>query len=299
MELHQLRYFVAVADHRSFTRAAEACFVAQPSLSQQIIKLEKELGHSLFDRLGRKVQLTTAGRVLYEQAVQVLATVDAAPRLLNETAEAGRLVVGAIPTVAPYLLPGLLQQFRGQVPQAEVVIYENLTAEIVRGCCAGEIDVGLLALPIEADLLEVEPLFREELRVAVPAQHPLADKRRVTMADLGRHPFILLDEAHCLGEQIVSFCRQQACLPAVSCRSSQLLTVQELVGLGYGISLVPEMACQQDSSQRRVYRSLSGVKPLRTIGMIRHRHRHQSRLAEQFQELARSVLGEAGGLQTS
>ena len=181
MELHQLRYFAAVADLGSFTRAAERCLVAQPSLSQQIIKLERELGQPLFERLGRKVRMTDAGRVLYDQAVSVLTTVDDAKRRVAEVGDSGsgRIAIGVIPTVAPYLLPPLLQRFREHFQHAEITVYENLTRHTIDACLEGELDVALVALPIDEEMLQVEPLFGEELLLAMSPDHPLAKQARI------------------------------------------------------------------------------------------------------------------------
>src|SRR5262245_5418043 len=145
MELHQLRYFAAVADWKSFTRAAEHCFVSQPSLSQQIIKLERELGRPLFERLGRQVRLTEAGRALYAQAVASLGAVDEVKQRLVAATDGdhGTVTVGAIPTVAPYLLPPLLQRFATTHPRAEVAVVEHLTEFTLKGCLEGELDVGV------------------------------------------------------------------------------------------------------------------------------------------------------------
>ncbi len=289
MELHQLRYFVTVADLGNFTRAAEKCFVAQPSLSQQIIKLEKELGQPLLERLGRKARLTDAGEILYEKAVKILASVDDAKRQVTEGAESGRgrVAIGAIPTIAPYLVPPVLKEFTKRYPKADVTLHENLTEFTIKGCLEGDLDLGILALPIEEEHLTVEPLFTEELLLAVHSKHPLGRKRRVTMTDVTEEPFILLSETHCLGEQIVSFCKQQECLPIVSCQSSQLLTVQELVALDHGVSLIPEMAAVLDRTKRRKYRSLSGTKPTRTLAMVWHKHRYQSPLVKNFIDVLR------------
>lgn len=291
MEIHQLRYFVTVADLGNFTRAAEKCLVAQPSLSQQIIKLEKELGQPLLDRVGRKVRLTDAGRVLYDRAVTILAAVDDAKRHVTEESESGigRVNVGAIPTVAPYLLPPVLKKFLKKFPQAEVVLHENLTEHVTQGCLEGSLDVGILALPVDSEQLVVEPLFTDELLLVMAAGHPFANRKRITMSDVSKEPFVLLSETHCLGEQIVSFCKQQTCLPRVSCHSAQLLTVQELVALGHGVSLVPKMAADMDSSRHRSYRSLSGKKPTRTLAMIWHKDRYQGPLVGQFIELLRTI----------
>ena len=290
MEIHQLRYFVQVADLGNFTRAAEKCFVSQPSLSQQIIKLEKELGGLLFDRTGRQIRLTDAGRMFYHRAIEILSNVDAAKRELTEEHDAGTVSIGAIPTMAPYLLPSLLRQFMKKFPKAEVTVYENLTEYTIQSCLEGDIDIGLLALPIDNKQLVVESLFTEELLLAMSSGHRLQKKRRITMEDLTEEPFVLLSETHCLGEQVISFCKQKSCLPTVSCHSAQLLTVQELVALGHGISLIPQMAVNVDKSRKRVYRSLAGTKPTRTIAMITRKNRYQSPLVQKFVALVRKEL---------
>ena len=289
MEIHQLRYFVTVAELSNFTRAAEKCFVSQPSLSQQIIKLEKELGQPLFERLRRKVRLTEAGQTLYDRATAILAAVDDVKRQVTEGTDSGkgRVSVGAIPTVAPYLVPPVLKRFSSRFPEAEVTIHENLTEYTIKGCLEGELDVGVLALPIDEEHLVVEPLFCEELLLAVNSKRPLARKRQIRMNDLTKEPFILLSDTHCLGEQIVSFCKQKDFVPIVSCQSSQLLTAQELVALDHGVSLIPEMAAAVDRSKQRKYRSLSGSKPTRTLAMIWHKHRYQSPIVKQFIEALR------------
>jgi LysR family transcriptional regulator, hydrogen peroxide-inducible genes activator len=282
MELHQLRYFVAVAQLENFTRAAQKCFVAQPSLSQQVIKLERECGGPLFDRSGRKVRLTDRGRALFERAIEILAAVDGAKRAMTEDGDAGQITVGAIPTVAPYLLPSLLNGFLRDYPKTEVTVSENLTEHTIQACLEGEIDVGVLALPIAEEQLAIEPLLTEELLLAMAARHHLAARRRVTMQDVSLERFVLLSETHCLGQQVVSFCKEQSCQPAISCRSAQLLTVQELVAAGHGVSLIPQMAVKSDQSRQTKYRSLSGEKPTRTIAMIWRKNRYQSPAVERF-----------------
>lgn len=291
MEIHQLRYFVTVADQGNFTRAAEQCLVAQPSLSQQIIKLERELGQPLFDRLGRTVRLTDAGRMLYDQALSILSGVDDAKRNITQAVEEGKgeISIGAIPTIAPYLLPPLLKQFAKKFPQARATVHENLTEATIKNCLDGTLDVGIVALPVAEDQLTVEPLFTEELLLVTAPKHPLATKNRVTMADVSKEPFILLSETHCLGEQVLSFCKQQSCLPVVSCHSAQLLTVQELVAMGQGVSLVPKMAADVDHGKHRKYRSLSGTKPTRRIAMIWHKQRFESLLVRHFLDMLRET----------
>jgi LysR family transcriptional regulator, hydrogen peroxide-inducible genes activator len=298
MELHQLRYFVAVAQLENFTRAAQKCFVAQPSLSQQIIKLEREFGGPLFDRTGRKVRLTDRGRTLFDRAIEILSAVDGAKRAMSEGGDAGQISVGAIPTVAPYLLPPLLKRFLGDYPKTEVTVLENFTEYTIQACLEGEIDVGVLALPVTDEQLAVEPLMTEELLLAMAVGHPLASRRRVTMQDVSLERFVLLSETHCLGQQVLSFCKGQSCQPAISCRSAQLLTVQELVALGHGVSLIPQMAVKADHSQHTKYRSLAGEKPERTIAMIWRKNRYHSPAVERFIATLRDYAADGWGADT-
>ena len=291
MEIHQLRYFVAVADLGSFTKAAERCDVAQPSLSQQIIKLEKELRHPLFERLGRTIRLTDAGRALYDHAVGVLRGVDEIRDRVTAATDPNRgmVAVGAIPTIAPYLLPPLLKSFARKFPKATLTLHENLTDSVIRSCLAGEVDVGVIASPVANDLLHSEPLFTEPLLLAMPASHRLVKKKSVTLEDLAEEPFVLMSELHCLGDQIVGFCRQQGYSPVVRCQGVQLLTIQELVAQGHGVSLIPAMAHEMDRGRRCEYRSLAEPTPTRTIHLIWHKDRYQSPVVKEFIRALRAV----------
>jgi LysR family hydrogen peroxide-inducible transcriptional activator len=289
MELHQLRYFTAVADLGSFTKAALRCLVAQPSLSQQIIKLEKELGQPLFERLGHTVRLTDAGMMLRDQAVAILASVEEAKHRVSEShQEGGTVTVGAIPTVAPYFLPPIICDFKREVPEASLVIHEDLTEHTVEHCLRGDLDVGVLALPIADQRLHVVKLLEEELLLALPAKHHLVKKRQISVDDLNDEPFILLSEMHCLGQQILAFCNRQACRPFVTCHSSQVLTVQELVSIGHGVSLLPAMACALDRHPRRRYRRLSGEAPSRALALVWHKQRYQRPIVRRFIEFVKA-----------
>lgn len=296
MELHQLRYFVAVADLRSFTRAAERCLVSQPSLSQQIIKLERELGKPVFERLGRTVQLTKAGHALYEQAAAILRSVEEIQERVAaaDAPDQGSITVGAIPTIAPYLLPPVLKSFARRLPDANVALRENLTEWVVRGCLEGELDVGIIASAPTVGLLSSEVLFTEELLLALPPRHALLKRRSIALADVVEEPFILMSELHCLGEQIMGFCQQQECLPIVHCESVQLLTIQELVSQGHGVSLIPAMASEMDRGRRCEYRSLGPPTPTRTIRMIWHQDRYQSPVVKEFLSELRAATTPTG-----
>jgi LysR family transcriptional regulator, hydrogen peroxide-inducible genes activator len=245
MEVHQLRYFVAAAEAGSMTEAARRCRVAQPSLSQQVRKLEETLGVALFDRLGRGVELTEAGRALLPRARRILGEVrDAAASLRREVeAGAGRLAVGAIPTIAPYLLPVHLGAFRGRFAECELSIREDFTERLVEAVVASELDFAVTSTPIEHELVEVEVIGEEELLVAVRADREVPE--RVSIADLRREPTVVLHDVHCLGQQIQGFCAARRVQSRVVCRGSQLATVLGMVGLGMGYSLIPEMCARE------------------------------------------------------
>jgi LysR family transcriptional regulator, hydrogen peroxide-inducible genes activator len=291
MELHQLRYFVAVAQTGSFSRAAERCHVSQPSLSQQVIKLERRLGRRLFDRLGRRVVLTDAGRLLLDRATAIVAAVEDAQRRVRDAdnLEGGRLAVGAIPTIAPYLLPRALKEFVRRHPAVELSVTEDVTRHLLAATAAGDLDLSLVALPVEDDRLHVEPLLTEPLLLALPPGHRLTRRRRVTADELREEPFILLGEMHCLGEQVLSFCRANGCQPRIACRSAQISTIQALIALGQGVSLIPEMARRADPANGRSYRLLADGKPTRTIAAVWHRRRYHSPVAGWFLDTLRKL----------
>ena len=294
MELHQLRYFVAVAELLSFTKAAARCRVSQPSLSQQIQKLENELGQPLVDRLGRRVRLTEAGDVFYERAAAVLDALDDARTSVQNGHDwqKGALSVGAIHTVAPYLLPDVVRRLRRRFPHVQIAVKEQLTEELVAACVAGELDVAIVALPIAERRVRTEPLFTEKLVAVVPATSELANRKRLSLADVTSQPFVLLNDMHCLGRQTLQLCADRNCTPAVSCHTAQLLTVQELVALGQGVSLVPEMAARRDRDKRRVCRELQGPPIEREIGMIWRPRYRPRKLVEATLDLLRNLSRE-------
>ncbi|QEH37661.1 Hydrogen peroxide-inducible genes activator [Aquisphaera giovannonii] len=293
MEFQQLRMFLKVAEQGSFTKAARDCGVSQPAISQQVGKLEATLGRPLFERQGRQVTLTEAGELLRRRALQIISLVDDTARLLRDDGETGRVVVSAIPTIAPYLMPGLLEAFHEDHPRARVEVNEEVTEVILRRCSQGEIDVGVLAMPASGGYLRFETLFEEEMLLVTPADHPLAGRDRVELDDLRDQPFVLLDEAHCLSDDIRSFCRRRQFQPVSTGRVSQLATVQELVAQGFGISLVPAMAVPVDPGPRLRFRPLDGDRPSRTITACWNPDRYQSRLMLRFLETLKRGRGGA------
>jgi LysR family hydrogen peroxide-inducible transcriptional activator len=284
MEMQQLRYVVAVARTRNFSRAAEQCHVAQPSLSQQIQKLEDELGERLFDRMKREVKLTSHGEVFLRRAIRILEEVDAAKR---EAADAqdllrGTLTIGVLPTIAPYLLPAALAEFTKKFHGVEIIVHEDTTTRLLKLAHGYEIDFALVSQPIQDERLEVRQLFTEELLLALPPGHPLARKRSVTVADLAGESLIVMKEGHCLGDQVLDFCDRRDVKPKISFRSAQLETVQALVAAGLGISLIPVMARRSERGDLPEYRSLQSPKPQRKIVAAWPKQRPPGRAANEF-----------------
>jgi LysR family transcriptional regulator, hydrogen peroxide-inducible genes activator len=290
MEMHQLRYFAKVAELGNVTRAAEACFVSQPSLSQQLTKLERELGQPLFERLGRGVRLTEAGRLFKIYCDQILSLTEDARTRVADDPDSGRIVLAAIPTIAPYFLPDILTRFARTAPRARIEIVEDTTAHIVRQLADGDVEMAIVALPVVGDHVETRPLFTEELVAVLPSTHPLAKKTKLTLKDLAAEPFVLLNEAHCLTGTAMSFCARHALSPLVTSRSHQLLTVLELVRLGQGVSLIPAMAVPRGADEGRVYRPLAGDTPTRTIAVAWNRMRYQTQLFKRFLQFLESAV---------
>ena len=290
MELHQLRYFVAVAETGSFTRAAAREGVTQPTLSEQVIKLEKALGKRLFDRLGRSVVLTDPGHDLLGRAQSILAAVGEAERAVRDSAEGGRLRVGAIPTIAPYLLPAAVTRFAAKFPGVQLHLQEDRTERLLADLLAGDLDLGVMALPVRDDRLHVEKLFAEPLVMALPAGHRLARKAEVKLADVVDEPFILLDDVHCFGDQVLSFCRRGGLEPRVVCRGEQIATLLAMVATGSGVSVVPQMAAGDDSPGR-VYRPLGKPTPTRTLCAVWHKQRYRPPSVRAFADVLRVPAG--------
>jgi len=217
MQIHQLRYFCAVARTGSFTRAAEQEHLAQPSLSQQVRKLEDELGTRLFDRLGRSVRLTSFGETFLPRAEAILRQVEDAKHEIEEMAgvERGKVVVGSIPTVAPYFLPGCLASFSRKFPDIQVSVVEELTSELLERVQDGTLDLALLALPIPGGHFVCQELFRERLYLVVPESHRLSSHSMVHLNQVERDPFLLLKDGHCFRENTLSACGRARLRPNV------------------------------------------------------------------------------------
>jgi LysR family hydrogen peroxide-inducible transcriptional activator len=277
MELHQLRYFSAVADTGSFSRAAEKCHVSQPSLSQQIQKLESELGGRLFDRLGRSVRLTDLGQAFLPRARSVLHELSTAKDELTERmqSEAGPVVIGAIPTIAPYWLASRLASFSRKFPKVHLTIAEEITPVLLDRLRAGSVDLAVLALPIRGHEFETHPLFAERLFAALPKTHKLARRPAVQLADLRRDPFLFLRDGHCFRDTAVAACDRARLDPRIVFESGHLSSLLAMVGAGMGVSLVPEMAVDKSKPCRFV--RIADPQAQRTVAAVTLRGRTLNR----------------------
>jgi len=277
MELHQLRYFCAVARTGNFTRAAANQHVAQPSLSQQIRKLEDELGAKLFDRFPRFARLTESGKAFLPKAEAILRQVGEARTEIQARSreEVGTVYVGAIPTVAPYFLPPILGRFARRHPSISIRIAEEITPILLDHLHYGRVDFVLLALPIRGEELLCEELFREPLFASLPESHALAGRKSIRLAEIRKDPFLLLKEGHCFRENTIAACRRSRMNPNVIFESGQFSTILSMVATGIGVSVVPAMAVEQHTGCRFV--RISDERTFRSVGLVQLRHRVPTR----------------------
>ena len=268
--LRQLEYLLAVAERLNFRAAAADSHISQPALSTQIRLLEEQLGVKLLERDKRSTRLTPAGEIVVGQARAVLADVDGLVDAALGQGEplSGTLRLGAIPTVAPYVLPGLLRGVAARHPRLRLVVQEAQTSSLVESLRVNRVDVALLALPEKG--LASRPLYDEPFLLVAPAGHALARKPTVRAADLKRQPLLLLDDGHCLREQALSFCRGSGVDPVTDVRAASLATLVQLVAAGLGITLLPASAAAVEvpAGAGLVTRPFAKPQPHRTIGLV-------------------------------
>lgn len=273
MNLKDLRYLVAVAELRHFGKAAEACFVTQPTLSTQLKKLEEYLGVQLIERTSKQVLVTAVGERVVERARHVLQEVDDLVELCRAASDplAGEIRLGFIPTIAPYLLPHLVPELRRRMPQLHPYLYEDQTARLVERLRNGEIDAGLMAVPVDATDLDHEELFCEPFVLAVPTDHPLNKPQPLVLDDLRDERVLLLDEGHCLRDQALDICNMVGAGPQDAFRATSLETLRQMVASGAGITFLPSLAAQANAgianSGAVTLRPFASPQPVRHMAM--------------------------------
>jgi LysR family transcriptional regulator, hydrogen peroxide-inducible genes activator len=272
LKLKDLRYLVAVADTRHFGQAAARCFVSQPTLSAQLKKLEDYLGVQLVERHPRRIALTEAGTQVVARARRIIEAGDEIVALaeLQRDPLAGRLRVALLPTIGPYLLPLVALRIRKKLPRIDLLLYEYQTGPMLDHLQAGDIDVGILALPVPAEGLIAHHLFDEPFVVAVPEQHALASRKSVKAADLNGETLLLLEDGHCLRDQALDVCARAQLHEKQDFRATSLETLRQMVASGGGITLLPQLASIGAYGNARGVVTLPFTKPepVRHIGAL-------------------------------
>ncbi len=268
MNLRDLRYLVAVAEHKHFGRAAEACFVSQPTLSTQLKKLEETLGVTLIERSNRQVMLSPAGEQIVLQAQKVLREVNTLTAMAEQFRDplGGDFRLGVIPTVAPYLLPFILSPMRKAFPNLRLQLVEAQTAQITRMLKQGDLDAVLLALPLNEENIHEIELYKEPFLFAVSKQHPKAKQAQVALKDLEEEEVLLLEDGHCLRDQALDVCNAHQAVENTNFRATSLETLRQMVAANAGITLMPQLATRVRGVGVR-YIPFSGKQPYRTIGL--------------------------------
>ena len=301
MELRQLQYVVQIAADKNFSRAAEKLHIAQPSLSQQLAKLEKELGQQLFRRTTNSVELTHAGEVFVTKASVILDAVEQLKQEMDDLGQMrrGRLVVGSLPTTGSHILPVVLPVFQARYPEIDIVLLEDSTSRLEQLTASGQTDLSLLSLPLLEPSLTWEPLIEEEIKLAVPPQHRLARENAAgrlndaSIADLADEPFILLKRGQGFRQIAFDLCAEAGFSPRIVFESGNIETVQSLVAAGMGIAFVPMMVTRSPhTSLAPVYLSLSDPRPSRTLVVASRRGRYLSKAAEAFIETMKEAISE-------
>jgi LysR family hydrogen peroxide-inducible transcriptional activator len=290
--LRQLRYFDALAHHSHFGRAAEACSISQPALSMQIKEMEQALGGALLDRSARQVALTTFGEQLLQRVRDILRSVDELGDFARATQDrlAGRLRVGMIPTIAPYLLPKVIENLARLHPELDIHVRETLTPKLIKEVAEGRLDTAIVALPVSEPSLTEVALFTENFLLVRPGE--AAGTPVPSREALREMRLLLLEEGHCFRDQALSFCNMQSSPPREVLDASSLSTLVQMVGAGIGVTLIPEMAVAVETRSAPVsIARFKNPQPSRTIGMV---WRRSSPLARQLQQISEAVCLSAG-----
>ncbi len=294
LTIRQLRYFEALARHRHFGRAAEVCSISQPALSMQIKEMEAVLGTPLFERGARQVRLTGFGEEFADRAQTILRSVDELGDLARASREslAGRIRIGIIPTIAPYLLPTLIGKLAERSPGLDIRVRETVTPKLLTELAEGRLDTAIVALPVSEPNLREVALFSEDFVLVRPECD--ADKPVPSAERLREMRLLLLEEGHCFRDQALSFCKLPTAPPRDLLDGSSLSTLVQMVAAGIGVTLIPEMAVTVETRSASVAISrFEGVQPSRTIGMV---WRRTSPLTKQLVQLSEVVRGAAEDL---
>jgi LysR family hydrogen peroxide-inducible transcriptional activator len=272
LKLKDLQYLVALADEKHFGRAAERSFVSQPTLSAQLKKLEDYLGVQLIERNPRQVTLTEAGEQIVARARRIIEASDEVVTLARAHRDplAGKLRLALLPTIGPYLLPRVSREIRKALPRLELRLYEYQTAQMLEKLHGGQIDLGILALPVDLEGLESRGLYDEPFTVALPEHHRLTKKTSLKADDLKDEPLLLLEDGHCLRDQALEVCSGVGMQEKQDFRATSLETLRQMVATGAGVTLLPELASRgaYGSARGVVLRPFVKPAPVRHVGAV-------------------------------
>jgi LysR family transcriptional regulator, hydrogen peroxide-inducible genes activator len=286
----QLRYFVAVVDCRSFSKAAVRCHTSQPNLSEQVRNLEDLLDITLVDRSGRQIVPTDAGRLLWERAKAILSQIDETKQVVRSIAAPNRerVTVGVMTTVASCFLAHVLNSFVRLYPNVQLEIYENITPELLPLIERGSLDLGIMGLPLRRKGFTAEPLFSEEMLLALHPKHPLTLKRAIFKEDIISEKLILSQAGLCMGNCPHRLCKRNNISPRIVFRSGQLDTIQSLVAAGNGISLIPQTAITE-TTVPITFRKVEDSELRRSIAVVTRNKRALKPPATDFLQHVRTA----------
>lgn len=296
MELRQLQYAIQIAAEKNFSRAAEKLHIAQPSLSQQLSKLEKEIGVLLFHRNTNAVELTHAGALFVEKAKKVIDLVEQIKQEMDDISQMrkGKLIVGSLPMTGSHIIPLVLPVFKARFPEIEIVLVEETTSNLEHLTAGGQTDICLLSLPLSEPALEYQPLIDEEIWLALPPHHPLAERSLqgdpIDVRQLEEEPFILLKKGQGFRQIALDLCRGAGFEPRVVFESSNIETVQSLVAAGMGIAFVPSMVSRRQWSELAPVYAILSNRPTRTLVIAHRKGRYLSKAAEAFIATIQEVM---------
>lgn len=291
MNIRDLEYLVKLAELKHFSKAAEACFITQPTLSAQLKKLSDELNLQLIESNKKLVQFTPQGLKIVEQAKRVLQETKALKQLAQNLRDpfSGDFRIAAIPTLGPYLFPKIIKALQKTFPKAKFWLYELKTKELLSELAAGNIDAGLLALPIEAKKIKTISLFKEPFNLALPAQHPLSKKEKISLHEVADNAWLLLEEGHCLRDQALEICNNFGIQENVTYRATSLETLRNMIAMNHGISLLPALASHPQKGL--AIKKIKPKAPSREIVLSYREEAGHSELAQAVAKVIRDNIG--------
>ncbi len=294
MNIRDLKYLITVADLKHFGKAAEACFVSQPTLSMQLKKLEDELDIQIFERNNKQVLITTAGQAIINQAHIILREVDQLKSIAQMARDpfAGVFRLGVIPTIAPYLLPHIMAPLKKSLPRLELFLLEEKTSRLIKELKDGKIDAAILALPIHDTELAEQLLYAEAFYVALPSTHSLNKKKTIKISDLTNETILLLDDGHCLRDQALEVCNITTIQEKSDFRATSLETLRQMVIAGSGLTLLPELAIQSPHGKNQTMHIIPFAKPTpkRDVAIIWRKNSPRAQVIEKIAEVIKQKI---------